>query len=663
MSDFKENLKVTPDKLIKNIDIIKNLNEQDQVYNPNMNEMSERTNILRSGENVFYNMMLISGMLFTLNDTSNKIIDTSIIGRVKSPESIARKSNRIGRKNKKSRDIIAYNIIIDRIHNSDDFYNVFRSDKIQSLYNERKSNIDLMQMVVDFINSFEMYGLSSELDESLTIEETREVSKKRLDGMKDNCAKIAENIEKYNKEEPGNSKGFPINQSMRVMCEELLKREIQNATQELYSERHRLEIEIKENKANLSEDMLAIKRNNLKSLKAKINLLESKKNWKTNELVEILSGKIDKEKVMIYIPIIEQLRKEEMDAMIVNSEHQKEESNEKKYCQLLILVLYQLTKLEFVKDGQYEGLIYNNIWTNLHNSLKEYKNCEIDKGTYGNVTFESLQKLTTNLIRLNARLSDQLQYEIAKYEMDYYLKSIINQFTGKEDLVGEEKIKPNGYVSIHYDAESFEIKVTTHYRDRVASKGSAAYGSGRTENRNEKKREIKRLNYKKYLLRLSGKKENKIIKNAKIHVDYANKIKAFYNKGGLPSDINRQNSLLKWKKELLRSTPRYFLARYDEEKNVVKIEFFGALQNVQKYYSETSVIEIRDEVKMMIDEIKEYEVNGNGTLLSDKPYIIEVSRNQYHDFVNFDLRDMKGKIEEKLIEAEKENNINEKDRE
>ncbi len=663
MSDFKENLKVTPDKLIKNIDIIKNLNEQEQVYNPNMNEMSERTNILRSGENVFYNMMLISGMLFTLNDTSNKIIDTSIIGRVKSPESIARKSNRIGRKNKKSRDIIAYNIIIDRIHNSDDFYNVFRSDKIQSLYNERKSNIDLMQMVVDFINSFEMYGLSSELDESLTIEETREVSKKRLDGMKDNCAKIAENIEKYNKEEPGNSKGFPINQSMRVMCEELLKREIQNATQELYSERHRLEIEIKENKANLSEDMLAIKRNNLKSLKAKINLLESKKNWKTNELVEILSGKIDKEKVMIYIPIIEQLRKEEMDAMIVNSEHQKEESNEKKYCQLLILVLYQLTKLEFVKDGQYEGLIYNNIWTNLHNSLKEYKNCEIDKGTYGNVTFESLQKLTTNLIRLNARLSDQLQYEIAKYEMDYYLKSIINQFTGKEDLVGEEKIKPNGYVSIHYDAESFEIKVTTHYRDRVASKGSAAYGSGRTENRNEKKREIKRLNYKKYLLRLSGKKENKIIKNAKIHVDYANKIKAFYNKGGLPSDINRQNSLLKWKKELLRSTPRYFLARYDEEKNVVKIEFFGALQNVQKYYSETSVIEIRDEVKMMIDEIKEYEVNGNGTLLSDKPYIIEVSRNQYHDFVNFDLRDMKGKIEEKLIEAEKENNINEKDRE
>ena len=663
MRDFKENLKVTPDKLIKNIDIIKSLNEQEQVYNPNMNEMSERTNILRSGENVFYNMMLISGMLFTLNDTSNKIIDTSIIGRVKSPESIARKSNRIGRKNKKSRDIIAYNIIIDRIHNSDDFYNVFRSDKIQSLYNERKSNIDLMQMVVDFINSFEMYGLSSELDESLTIEETREVSKKRLDGMKDNCVKIAENIDKYNNEELGNSRGFPINQSMRVMCEELLKREIQNATQELYSERHRLEREIKENKANLSEDMLAIKRNNLKNLKARINLLESKKNWKTNELVEILSGKIDKEKVMMYIPIIEQLRKEEMDAMIANGEHQKDESNEKKYCQLLILVLYQLTKLEFVKDGQYEGLIYNNIWTNLHNSLKEYKNCEIDKGTYGNVTFESLQKLTTNLIRLNARLSDQLQYEIAKYEMDYYLKSIINQFTGKEDIVGEEKIKPNGYVSIHYDAETFEIKVTTHYRDRVASKGSAAYGSGRIENQNEKKREIKRLNYKKYLLKLSGKEKTLIIKKARIHVDYANKIKDFYGNGKNLSRINRKDSLREWKKELLKSTPRYFLARYDADKNVVKIEFFGALQNVQKYYSETSVIEIRDEVKMMIDDIKKYELTENEALLSDKPYIIEVSRNQYHDFVNFDLRDMKGKIEKKLSEADKKENIDVKTRE
>ena len=135
----------------------------------------------------------------------------------------------------------------------------------------------------------------------------------------------------------------------------------------------------------------------------------------------------------------------------------KEESNEKRYCELLILVLYQLTKLEFIKDGQYEGLIYNNMSTNLHNLLREYKNCEIDKGTYGNVTFESLQKLTTNLIRLNARLSDQLQFEIAKYEMDYYLKSIIKQFTGIENLDSEEKIKPNGYVSFHYDADSFEI--------------------------------------------------------------------------------------------------------------------------------------------------------------------------------------------------------------
>ena len=159
-----------------------------------------------------------------MNDTTKGILDTSIIGRVKSPESIEKKNSRQGRENKKSGDIIAFNIILDRIHNSEEFYNVFRSDKIQSLYNERKSNIDLMQLVVNFINSFEMYGLSSELDETLTVEESKEASKKRLDEMKQNCAKIQENINIYNKEDPGKSADFPINQSMRIMCEELLKR-------------------------------------------------------------------------------------------------------------------------------------------------------------------------------------------------------------------------------------------------------------------------------------------------------------------------------------------------------------------------------------------------------------------------------------------------------
>ena len=516
-----------------------------------------------------------------------------------------------------------------------------------------------MQMVVDFVNSFEMYGISSELDESLTVEETKEISKKRLDSMKENCEKIQENIDKYNEEDPVKSKGLPLDQSMRIMCEELLKKEIQNAIQDLYSEKCKIEKEIKDSKENLSEEMLSIKRSNLKSLRAKTNLLESRKNWRTEELIELLSGKIDKEKIRLYIPIIEQLKKKEIEEMIQTSEQKREVSIEKKYCQLLILVLYQLTKLEFTKEGQYEGLVYNNVWTNLHNLLKEYKNCEIDKGSYGNITFESLQKLTTNLIRLNARLSDQLQFEIAKYEMDYYLKPIIKQFTGREDFVGDEKIKSNGYVSTHYDADSFEIKVTTHYRDRVASKGSAAYGSGRIDNKNEKKREIKRLSYKRYLLKPVGRKEVPIIKRAKFNSNLVNKIKEFRQLNGNEEEIefketNKEYGLQKWKKELLKSTPRYFLAKYDN--NVVRIEFFGALQNVEKYYSETSVIQIRDEVKMMIEDIREFgkerAKKGKKEILFDESYFIEISRNQYHDFVNYELRELKNKIDEKLKEAE-----------
>ena len=40
------------------------------------------------------------------------------------------------------------------------------------------------------------------------------------------------------------------------------------------------------------------------------------------------------------------------DIIKMDKKNEKEEGNEKKYCELLILVLYQLSKLEFVKDGQ-----------------------------------------------------------------------------------------------------------------------------------------------------------------------------------------------------------------------------------------------------------------------------------------------------------------------
>ena len=661
MNNFKENVKVSKDKINPNAKIIRKLNKLETVYNKSTESLPERIKILRSGENVFLNIMLISGLLFSIQDSSRNVIDASVIGRVKSPESISKKANRKGRENKISKDIIAYNIVIDRIHNSKNFYNLFRSSKIQSLYNERKSNIDLMQMVVDFINSFEMYGVASELDENLTVEETKENSKRRLENMKDNCSVIAKNIERYNKEEETRGNEFFINKSLLIMCEELLDKEIIAAMKKLSIDKHRLEQEIENEENYMSQEMLAIKKKNLENMQEKIDLLDNNQSRKTAELIEILAGKINEDNVMLYTSIIEYLKKQEINDIIkMDKKNEKEEGNEKKYCELLILVLYQLSKLEFVKDGQYEGLVYNNIVTNLHNLLKEYKNCEIDKRTYGNVTFEDLQKLTTNLIRLNARLSDQLQFEIAKYEMDHYLKSIINRFTGVENLERDEKIKPNGYVSIHYDADSFEVKITTHYRNRVASRGSAAYGNGRIDNKNEKKREIKRLKYKSYLLKPVKMEECPIIKMAKLNKDYAEKITSI--KQILKNDTKYENVLLHqnklediWREELLQITPRYFGARYNDE--CVIIGFFSDLKNVKKYYSETSVILIRDEVEKSIEDIrKEGEKRrdkGKKELLSDKPYIIKISREQYYDFINYELRGLRDKIDSALEQSEK----------
>ena len=41
-----------------------------------------------------------------------------------------------------------------------------------------------------------------------------------------------------------------------------------------------------------------------------------------------------------------------------------------------------------------------------------------------------------------------------------------------------------------------ELKTTTRYRERVASYGSAAYGNGRIDNRNEKERDMRKLTVK-----------------------------------------------------------------------------------------------------------------------------------------------------------------------
>lgn len=446
MNDFRKCQKVSDEELNKNNEIIRFLDELEQRYNPDRQTIDERTNVLRSGDNIFLNVMLITGLLYSLNDNSRGIVDTTVTGRIKSIESTRLKNKRAGRKNKLNRDIVACCVTTDRVHNSKNFFNIFRSDKIQGLYNARKSNLDLMKLTIEFLKEMDIYGISSELDDVLSVEE----SKRRLQEMKSNSEKILDNINRYYDEDESNllEEGFPVRECLQVMCEDLMQQEIEKARENLYKE---IKMNTKKQSTLEGEFEKDFNKINLDNLRIRKKMLEAKPDYTQEELIVLLNGIINKENVELYRATLQHLKEKEIEEQYNNNSNKAESSKEKTYCELLMLILYQLTKLEFVKKDQYEGLTYHNIWTDLHNQLEQYKHCEVDHGTYGNITFENLEKLLTNLTGLNARLSDQLQYEISKYQMRYSLKSIIQSYKGNDYIKCEEKVKPNGYVAIHYD--------------------------------------------------------------------------------------------------------------------------------------------------------------------------------------------------------------------
>lgn len=96
---------------------------------------------------------------------------------------------------------------------------------------------------------------------------------------------------------------------------------------------------------------------------------------------------------------------------------------------------------------------------------------------------------------------------------------------------------------------------------------------------------LKQFQINKKVERIIGK-----IKNDKIFVNEA--------------VMARDKGISSWRREILRITPRYLSATYDDKQDVVVIEYLGSLQNVVKYYSETSVIAIRNEVKQEIEKIR-----------------------------------------------------------
>ena len=105
----------------------------------------------------------------------------------------------------------------------------------------------------------------------------------------------------------------------------------------------------------------------------------------------------------------------------------------------------------------------------------------------------------------------------------------------------------------------------------------------------------------------------------------------------------------KWRKNILSGTPRYINLTYDNKTKTVKVEYLGELENVKKYYSETSVIKIREEVKDKIEEIRKRK------LLSDESFTITISEEQYKNFVNYELKDLQSKIEAKINGNEQTN--------
>lgn len=639
MNEFRKSQQVPKSELNRSKEIIRKLDELEKIYNPQRQDLDKRTNVLRSGANIYLNVMLITGLIFSLNDSSKGTVDSTITGRIKSIESTRLKTNRAGRENKKNRDIVACCVSTDRVHNSKNFFNIFRSDKIQGLYNERKSNLVLMKFAIDFLREFDMYGISSELDDKLSPEESR----RRLQQMKNDCQIILDNIENYYKEEGTNlsEEEFPIRDWLQVMCEDLMQQEVERAIKTLDKEIQRLEKEQGDAESIFEANLNKV---NLTNLRMRKDMLDAKTPHTQKELITILNGVIDEERMELYKSVLQYLKEREIEESYDDNTNKASSSKEKTYCEILMLILYQLTKLEFVKENQYEGLIYHSIWTNLQNQIQLYKHCEVNHGTYGNITFENLQELLTNLTRLNARLSDPLQYEISKYQMKYSLKSIIQAYKGTDMIVSEEKIKPNGYVADHYDFEDFEIKTMTHFRERVATIGSASYTNGRIDNKEEKKKAISRLNYGKYMLKVAERPP--IIK-------YAEKTKRLGEKLTLDDLLKkhiqgRQDTLevkagiKKWREEVLSIIPRYFTAVYNKEKNIVEIEFLSEVKNVNKLYSETSILQIREEVKQKTEELKQL------GFLSNEPFKIEISRTQYRDFFQYELKNLKDKIDTEL---------------
>lgn len=490
--EFRDQIKVEKVEQDDAKKIIRELNQSMQVYYPENNKADLRTQALRSGENVYLTFMMLARILFSINKESEGLVDARITMRSKAQDSQNNKEDRPDRKKRKEdgenvdlRDILACTIIIDRVHCSEDFNRVFNDVKIQGLYNERKLNLQLMEVATQFIiKMIRNVDLPSDLyHKELTKEERKEILRQ--------CNDVLDNIEEYYFEENNgndstdkakkNEKKLRIDQYIIDMCSWLQDQKIAQKKEKLEQTIKELRVQIKEEQNSEKKAKLQAKQKELMEVLENIKELESK-NKKVAIVKEFESVFFEDEDLNLYTEIKKYL--EEQKWTTTNYEN-KEISNEQIISQLSIVTLYSLLKLQFQNpNAEYQGKAFDKLFADLTNELRAYKYYEIDKDEkgkkhkYNNMTYTDVNNLLQSVIFLNSSLSDKLQYEIIKYQMENYLiLEFVQRVLGEEGYSTEEKNKTNGYFAIHYDFDNFELKVTTDYRDKVMTRGTAAYAN------------------------------------------------------------------------------------------------------------------------------------------------------------------------------------------
>lgn len=693
-ADFKRTLRVDSKDILDIEKTIKELEADSRKYN-GIDKSKSTVDIFRSGEMMAFDALLSAGLLFKLHETCGKTVDAHILTRVKSQASIAEKRQRKGRKDGNNLgDIIGSSLIADRVHNYTEIISIFNSPEIQSRYNERQSNIRLLKEVSEFIidlNSDEN-NIASDLDDNYSKNNHELVS--RLNTNKKDCKTIIRNCNIYF-QESNTPKGerFPINRTFKSMCKYLINEEIQRASDSIEEtlkrekrNKQQIEKELQEltqygekdtSKITMLESLLLLQNQKIEMLKKQIELL--KQNPEIKDIVQLkilLSSSLNIDRIELLEQIDEHVSKQ-----IDEGEQKDKSSVEKRYCQYLAIVLYQIKRLEFVNDkDKFKGKTYETIEPSLYTQLNEYRDAEIEGHSYKNITFTDVNKLTINLGRLNSRLSDRLQHDILDYSLQLYLNDVIKRFTGEHPSEPDLKIKTNGYVATHVDIDMIkriadnqlirlkkELKLVTHHRDLESTTGSAAYGSGRQENMKAKARRIELLesNIENAITTSKGPKTSTCNFRG-VTAEQLNRAREINYLTDLLTDSTTVSESQfaksiqekeKWQKELFSVIPRYSQISYNPEADSVTIEFFSDYENIKKYYTETNLPIKRKNTLEMLEQLRD------DRKISDKATIIELTHNQYRYFMRNNLESLKDSIVTLYLDSSKQNKKEKDDKE